>query len=150
VLVAGHDWQSVTAACKPLNGFVALNSRFAEGMSTSIATGVKAVSETAAGVLLLLADQPLISEEHLAALAEAWNSSRDSVCVTTYAGTEGPPVIFPARLFPELIALRGDRGAKPVLDANRQSIVAVPCEVAAVDIDTPEDLRRIRGQSTFV
>jgi molybdenum cofactor cytidylyltransferase len=52
-------------------------------------------------------------------------------------------VIFPRRYFPELLSVDGDRGAKSVLDANSDQVLAVNFEAASIDIDHPDDLAGI-------
>ena len=143
LLVTGNDWRNVTAACEPVQGFITHNPRYADGMSSSIAHGVRGVCHVADAILLLLADQPLIGIEHLRSLTDAWAASPGSICASAYAGTEGPPVIFPASCFAQLMALQGDRGAKAVIDSSDAPVITIPCEDAAIDIDTPEDLDNI-------
>jgi len=143
ILVAGSDWQRVAAACAPLQGFMVINPSFADGIASSIASAVRSVSVVADAVLLMLADQPLVTAEQIALLVDAWKTRPDSICASSYAGTVGPPVIFPAHIFPELMDLRGDRGAKAVIDANRDKLISVRLDEAAVDVDCPEDLHGI-------
>jgi len=144
LLITGNDWQKVAAASAPLQGFMVLNPKYADGIASSIAAGVRSVSAVADGVLLMLADQPLVTTEGITLLADAWHASPGSICASSYAGTVGPPVIFPASLFPQLIGLRGDRGAKGVIDANRDKLISVELQGAAIDIDHPDDLGRHR------
>jgi len=143
LLVSGNDWENVAAACEPLAGFMIYNPRYRDGMATSLAQGIQSIRNVADGVLLMLADQPLVNDEHLQALAGAWLASPDSICASCYANTQGPPVIFPAKFFAELVELQGDRGAKAVIDANSDQVISISFENAAIDIDTPADLRNI-------
>jgi molybdenum cofactor cytidylyltransferase len=85
-------------------------------------------------------DQPAVDElllRRLLALTAA-EPSRPAACA--YAGTLGIPAVFPHRLFTDLLALRGDRGAKDIL--VREGATALPFPAGAEDLDTPEDLRR--------
>jgi len=148
LLVTGNDWYKVSAACEPLQGFMILNPRFADGLASSLAQGVRSVCDVADGMLLMLADQPLITTEHLKSLVKAWHSNPDSICASAYADTVGPPVIFPRRCFSDLMELRGDRGAKAVIDGNRDKVVTIQFEDAAVDIDRPDDLPK-KGSEPF-
>jgi molybdenum cofactor cytidylyltransferase len=59
-----------------------------------------------------------------------------------YGGTLGVPAVLPRRLFPDLQALRGDRGAKAIL--LREGAASLPFPAGEADLDTPEDLARIR------
>ena len=142
VLVAGNDWQRVTDICAPLAGFFVVNPRFADGLASSIECGIRSVAEVADAVMLLLADQPLITSAHLQVLLDTWQSSRESIVASAYAGTTGPPVIFPRRDFADLIRLSGDRGARSMIDANRERVKVIVFEPAALDIDRQSDLKR--------
>lgn len=147
VLVVGHDWQRVHAACAPLSGFLVRNEAYASGMASSIAAGVRAVAGVADAVLLLLADQPGIGAADLGRLIAASDRSQDLIACSSYAGAIGPPAIFPATCFAELVALRGDRGARQLLQIHADRLVRVPCEAAADDVDTPDDISRIRNRA---
>ena len=141
MLVAGKRWPEVVAACAPLQGFFVINPRFAEGMSTSVR--VQAVADTADAVLLMLADQPLVTATQLDSLVAAWRAAPDSIIASRYADTLGPPAIFPRAYFPALCALSGDQGAKPLLEDYAANVISVAIDAAAIDIDRPEDLTGI-------
>jgi molybdenum cofactor cytidylyltransferase len=143
VLVTGKDWKDVTSACAPLAGFFIINNDYEQGLASSIACGIRAVAESADAILLMLADLPLITTEHLKNLVSIWSESPTSIIASAFEDTLGPPVIFPRTDFEALLELEGDRGARPVIDANRDRVQAVACEEAAFDIDRPEDLAGI-------
>ena len=143
VLVTGKDWKEVASACEPLAGFFVINSEYEQGLASSIACGVRAVAQSADAILLMLADLPLITTEHLENLVNAWAESPTSIIASAFEDTLGPPSVFPKADFEALLALQGDRGARPVIDANRDRVQAIACEEAAFDIDRPEDLAGI-------
>lgn len=143
ILVAGNEWQNVFTACGKLQGFLVLNTTFRDGMSTSIRSGIDSVTHTADAVLLMLADQPLVTRTHLQALIGHWRESSESIIASAFADTQGPPVIFPRSRFAELKNLTGDRGARSVIDANIDDVISVAYAGAAKDIDRPEDLEGI-------
>ncbi|MDA0993807.1 MAG: nucleotidyltransferase family protein [Proteobacteria bacterium] len=140
VLVTGNDWRNVAAACEPLKGFFLMNPGFEGGMATSLSAGIRSVQDIANGVLIMLADQPLITVAHLWSLVGTWSGNHHAICASAFAETAGPPVIFPRRYFPELAKLEGDRGAKAVLDLYRDEVITIQFDDAAVDIDRPDDL----------
>jgi molybdenum cofactor cytidylyltransferase len=144
LLVAGHEWREVIEACRPLSGFVAVNDAYREGIGTSIRCGVRRVAHVADGILLLLADQPLVTRRHLDYLCARWRDSPDAIVASAFAGTLGPPIVFPRRDFEALCSLAGDRGARSVVVAAEDRVIAVKFEEAAVDIDRPEDLAALR------
>lgn len=140
LLVTGTDHLAVLRATRMERGFIAYNERHASGLASSIACGVRAVARLADHVLLLLADQPLITTGHLQDLLRACETSKNALIATAFAGTVGPPAIFPSALFAELRNLQGDQGARSLLDDNEDRLIVVPFEDAVVDIDRPEDL----------
>lgn len=144
ILVTGYEWRAVVDACRPLRGFFVNFRGFEAGMATSIACGVRAVAGAADAVLLLLADQPLVTRDHLQQLIARRAASPGDIVASAYGGTRGPPVIFPARTFGRLVQLEGDRGAREILAEEGARVQEVPFADAAVDIDRPEDLRRLR------
>ncbi len=143
VLVLGHDWQAVRDACNPCQGFLIVNEGYADGLGSSIAAATRSVRHVAKGIIVLLADQALISAEHVQALCEAWSGADDEIVATAYADTFGVPALFPRGCFDELAALQGDAGARRLMTDERFHLKKVVFEAAAVDIDTPDDLRRI-------
>jgi len=140
LLVVGCDWDNVARACAPIAGFLAINEEYADGIGTSIACATERLKEIADGLMILLADQPLITPGHLQDLVDSWQRSPDSVVASAYAQTFGPPVILPSAIFPQLKNLCGDHGARKLIEENRETSVYVSFEPAAKDIDYPEDL----------
>lgn len=140
IVVLGKDWERVHHACAPLRGFLVRNEAYASGMASSIAAGVRSAAAAADAVLLMLCDQPLLTEESLHELIAAWGQSRTTIACSTHGGISGPPAVFPARYFPELMQLDGDRGARSLLEKYASNVERVSCAAAATDIDTPGDL----------
>ena len=143
ILVAGNEWARVTAAAAPLEGYFVVNEQCRRGLGSSIAAGVSVVGDRAAGVLLLMADQPLIEASYLRQMRDEWNRDRNRIVASSFDGIVGPPVIFPRRYFDELCTLDGDRGARRIIEANASSLTLLPCAAAATDIDRKEDLERL-------
>jgi CTP:molybdopterin cytidylyltransferase MocA len=112
-----------------------------DGMSASLREGIAAIPPDH-GVLVLLADMPEIDADDLKAMLWAYDQAPGHIHRGTAAdGRPGHPVLFPAWARAELLALTGDAGAKPVLEAHRPNIrlVPLPGTHAITDLDTPED-----------
>lgn len=140
VLVTGHERAAVTAAAGNATRFLVANDQYAQGIGSSIALVSRAVAHVADALLILLSDQPLVTTAHLEALVGKWSGADDEIVATAFAGTTGPPVLFPRGAFTALGRLSGDRGAKRVLEDPAFDVRTVPFEDAAIDIDTPADL----------
>lgn len=108
-----------------------------EGIASSIRAGVARAGE--ARILITLCDQPLVTEQHLRGLL----AIDAPIVASGYRGIAGVPAAFAPRFIPELLVLRGDRGARAVIEAHRDETAIVPFEEAGTDIDTPEDLGRL-------
>jgi molybdenum cofactor cytidylyltransferase len=147
ILVIGSDWQNVLAVCGTLRGFFVRNDNYVSGLASSIACGARSVAPGADAMLLTMADQPLITTVHLQTLIDAWRAAPSDIIVSEYAGTQGPPVIFPARYFVSLTGLRGEQGARPLLRDAGRSVQGITCDAAAIDIDSTEDLVRLERDS---
>jgi CTP:molybdopterin cytidylyltransferase MocA len=115
-------------ALRGLDVVIVENADAAEGMASSIRAGVSACD---GDVVLTLCDQPHVTRAHLAALV----ATGSSIAATAYAGTVGVPAFFARRFRDELLALRGDRGAKAILESHRSNVAAIELEAAADDLD---------------
>jgi molybdenum cofactor cytidylyltransferase len=114
------------------------------GMASAIRAGVAALPAEAEAVVLALADQPLIDPLVIHALVARWRRGGAPAVVPRYDDGLGHPVLFGASLFPALLALQGDRGARAVLDALGDSLAEI--EVAGTrpeDVDTPAALESL-------
>ena len=143
LLVTGHDWRAVHDACHPSQGFLIVNPDYADGLGTSIAQAVRAVQHATDAVVILLADQVLVSSEHVQDLVATWDGSQNQIVASEHAGTVGAPTLFPAGCFADLCALNSDSGGQKLLFDKRFQLQTLTFEAAAVDIDTPEDLKLI-------
>ncbi len=125
---------------------LAHNPDFAAGMAASIRVGVEAAAGEQ-GYLLALGDMPQVAGETMEKVAGALKSRR-AISVPMCAGRRGHPVAIGRVYRAALLALTGDRGARPVLAKNPVHIVEVPVEDEGifVDVDTRDKLWRSTGR----
>jgi molybdenum cofactor cytidylyltransferase len=107
-----------------------------EGMASSIRAGLAALPPACEAVMIILGDQVGITADDLKRLIDAWNGNEGVIAAAVYDQHVGVPAIFPAFCFTELAQLRGDRGARVVLERNRDRVVHVQMPRAAIDLDT--------------
>lgn len=143
VVVTGHEEARVREALtgKPVS-FVH-NSDYAQGLSTSLKAGLAGLPEDIDGVVVLLGDMPRIKPSHVDRLIAAFNPLEGrAICVPTYAGKRGNPVLFASRLIAEISAVAGDVGAKHLIGEHADEVAEVPIDDDAifVDVDTPQAL----------
>lgn len=126
----------------------AINPRPSEGMSSSLTIGVASTAEGAAGVMILLADQPLLTCKVIDGLIAAFSRNTEMIVLPTVNGRRTTPVIFPASLVPELMAITGDRGGRDVVKRYPDRVVAL--EMGSYyddsDVDTRDDLEALRAR----
>jgi molybdenum cofactor cytidylyltransferase len=116
------------------------------GMSSSMRTGMESLGHETAGVMILLGDQPGITENMINKLLAAFLKVRTRIVVPLVQGRRTTPVIFPAMLFPELMEETGDIGGRNVLKRHADQVVELEMgqDYDDTDVDTPEDLDKIR------
>jgi molybdenum cofactor cytidylyltransferase len=133
-----------TAADKPAD--IVTNEDWEAGLSTSMQAGLRAVRSDAQAALFVLADQPTITPEIIAALLGRYQGTGAPIVVPTYQGKRGNPVLFDRSLFAELMKVRDDQGGRQLIDmyGDRTERVEVGSEAVLIDVDTEEDYNRFR------
>ena len=110
-----------------------------EGLSASLRAGV-AFAEGADGLMVVMADMPDIDLTDLQLLCAWFAQDRlTPVRATNSDGTPGHPVIIPHRMFSQIAGLRGDIGARALLDQERVNLCQLPGLRATTDLDTAGD-----------
>ena len=122
---------------------VVTNSHWVEGLATSLQAGLEAAPRTSRAALLLLVDQPRVSGAMLGRLLAEWRRRPGIPAAASYDGRAGVPAVLPRRRWRDLRALRGDQGARALL-RGCAALTLVDMPEAAVDIDTPADLGKLR------
>ena len=126
-------------------GFHVLVNPFPEwGASHTIRLGTEAMADCDA-ILYQVADQPLLRRESVRAEVAFFRQQPDRIVAMGHSGVRGNPCIFPARFFPELMALEGDHGGSAVI--RRHEDVLTLFEVSPDelrDVDTPMALAALR------
>jgi len=113
-----------------------VNRNWEEGMASSIRFGIAALPPACDAVLILLATRFAVTADDLRRLVSAWRGEDGVVAAAKYGGTVGVPAIFPRWCFSELAQLRGDNGAKSILERYRDRLATSPCRMPR-SISTP-------------
>ena len=145
IVVVGENDQPIRDALQGLDVRFVRNPKAGEGMATSLALGIDAVSVSTEAVLVALGDEPLAGRPPLERVVERYRAGGAAIVAPLFRGVRGHPVLFDRSVFPELRALTGDRGARAVtdLDESRRALVELDLP-KPVDVDTPADLARVR------
>lgn len=123
-----------------------INDRYAEGLSTSLQAGLRALPPTTVAAIVALGDQPLVTADIVRTLIERYVETRAPIVYPSYNGQQGNPVLFDRQLFPELLTLSGDAGARRLIRAYGDAALAVSFATAEPlrDVDTWEDYEAVR------
>ncbi|HEY3359951.1 MAG TPA: nucleotidyltransferase family protein [Polyangia bacterium] len=128
------------------------NPRWALGMASSIRCGVRAVAPDAGAILLGLGDQPRVTTAAVERVVAAWRAGRPRppIVIPMCAGRRGHPVLFDRALRAELTGLRGDRGARAVVERHAAGLVLakVRCPGILQDVDTPAEYDALRERAS--
>lgn len=144
VVVLGRDTDPIERAVAWRHERIVRNHRPDDGISGSVRLGLAALADSAADrALMLLADQPRLSEAQLApALAVAPDAARPIV-VPRYGGRPGNPVLLERPAWPMAGQLTGDRGMAQLFESRPDLVRYLDLPGTNPDIDTPADLARI-------
>lgn len=122
------------------------NEKAHEGQSTSVIAGLKAVSPDSDGALFLVGDQPLVKPELIDGLVALFKKKAALITAPIFQGQTRNPVLFHKDLFPELLKLTGDRGAKGLIEKYRAKVAFLEWheEDPFLDMDVWEDYERLK------
>lgn len=149
VLVTGAESDAVSAAVLDFDSLVTVfNPEWRTGLASSLRTGLAALVENfhPDGALLTLVDQPLVDSRSIQLLLEAFGSTR-RIVASSYEGNIGAPAIIGREFFHDLMKLEGDHGAGPWLRRRVNQVTEVAMSAAALDVDVPADVQRLRRAS---
>jgi molybdenum cofactor cytidylyltransferase len=147
LVVLGANSERIRAAIQSSHSIPVHNDHWRQGIASSIEAGVRALrvcAPEAEGVLLMGCDQPRLTTAHLRALIAAFEGqSAAAIAASSYAGVQAVPAVFPRATLAALRALRGDRGARSVIESAPCPVVVMEFPGGEVDIDSPEDLAEL-------
>jgi len=146
LVVVGAGADEITAAAREAGARAVLNPRYAEGMGTSVAAGIAALPDECEAVVVLLGDQPFVGPEIINALIDAHRDTGRPLVASRYGTVRGAPMLIGRDLFDEARALDGDVGARVLLRGHPDLLAEVDVGEgpASWDVDTPDDLERVR------
>ncbi|MFK8008486.1 MAG: NTP transferase domain-containing protein [Saprospiraceae bacterium] len=125
---------------------VTLNERWAEGMSSSIRTGMSVLeNKKYKAVLIMLCDQPFVDAFLLKKMISVFEKNELPIVASEYEGKVGVPAIFDVSFFPKLKILKGQKGAKALMIDNLKNVERVIFEEGKIDIDTEEDWEKFKN-----
>lgn len=148
IVVTGHEANAIEHCLADLDVHFVRNGAFAEGLSTSLRAGIKAVPAACDGAMVLLGDMPEISASLVSRVAAAFNPDQGrAICAAMFQGERGHPVLWGRRLFAEMEKLAGDAGARALIERHPDLVCDIEAgsDAPLIDIDTPEAMAARAG-----
>lgn len=149
VVVIGHEADRVRGALGGCPVMFAENPDYADGLSTSLKTGLAALPQEADGAIVCLADMPRVNASVIDRLIAAFDPIEGrAIVVPTRRGKRGNPVLFARRFFEEMGGVSGDVGARHIIGEHAEVVVEVEVEDESVlmDVDTPAALAALTSE----
>lgn len=145
-VVTGWESAAVRVALAGLDVAAIDNADWALGLATSLRAGITALPAACEAAVVMLGDQPGVEPRVVREVIARWRASGKAIVSASYEGTRAHPVLFARSVFPELLALDGDAGARLLIERSPDRVAYV--EVSAPvprDVDTEDDLRALDG-----
>jgi molybdenum cofactor cytidylyltransferase len=148
-VVTGANAAASRESLPGLDVNVAENHDWQSGMSSPVRVGVAAIASDPKieAVVLMLCDQPFVTEDVILELVRAYREKKCSIVASRYAESYGVPALFDRMHFAELMALEGKAGAKRVIEIHLRNVHLLSFPEGKIDIDTPEDFARLQSKS---
>jgi molybdenum cofactor cytidylyltransferase len=122
------------------------NKEWKEGMASSVRCGITALMRIAPAVdavIIMVCDQPFVSPELLNELIARQKNTGKPIVTSQYENAIGPPALFYKTIFHELLRLKGDAGARKIIEQRKDDVATVSFKQGNVDIDTEADYKTI-------
>ena len=146
VVVTGVEHQALADTLAELPVELAVNPHPEAGQGSSIGVGIAALPAGAEAALIVLGDQPFLPGEIIPALVTARGRTGKAIVAPRYRDGRGNPVLFTRQVFPELLGIAGDQGARSVVERDPDRVALVDFDFPMPqDLDTPEDYDRLRS-----
>ncbi|MBI5101928.1 MAG: nucleotidyltransferase family protein [Nitrospirae bacterium] len=142
VVVTGTGHEAVRASLTHLPVRFALNDDPESDMAGSIRVGLKEIAISSSGVLVCLADHPLVSHETITGIIREHAKGPGRIIIPAHNGKKGHPTLFPA---PLIRGIASTGSLRDIIAGNPGLVffVDVPDEGVLLDMDTEEDYRRL-------
>lgn len=146
ITVLGSNDERVKPTLTGYDTTVVTNSEWQEGMASSIRCGLTKLMEKNPAVeaaIIMVCDQPFTDSNLLKELVAKYDRSNKPVVASVYDDAPGTPALFDKSVFPKLLQLTGDRGAKKIILQNPELAELVPFDLGSKDIDTMADYKSL-------
>ena len=148
VLGARADMLKPELANQPIQ--VLENKNWQEGMASSIRYALKNITKAGfqpESIIFMVCDQPFVTSSLLMSLVEKGVETGMPIIASGYDDKAGTPALFHKSMFPQLMDLKGDKGARALIAAQPEKVAIVPFPKGVTDIDTVADYELLKRQN---
>jgi molybdenum cofactor cytidylyltransferase len=144
IVVIGSHNKELTRELAEYSLLLVENTRFEEGMLSSVQVGFAAIQPDSDAAIVLLGDQPMVSEEVINRLISVFQKTAKGLIIPTFNGKRGHPVLISSKYQESIQLLNPEIGLRDLFLKNSQDILEIEVQSDNVlkDIDTPEDYQR--------
>jgi CTP:molybdopterin cytidylyltransferase MocA len=153
VIVTGASAKEVSASVADRKVTTVFNENWSQGMASGIVAGVQKLMASDSNlekIIIAVCDQPFVSSALFENLDQEQNKSGKHIVASKYADTIGTPVLFTRKYFDQLLSLKGDTGAKKILETNKEDVATVDFAKGHIDIDTKKDLDNLLDEQKHI
>ena len=124
------------------------NTEWQEGMASSVRTGLSTLqkgSPSTDAVIFMVCDQPFVSSSLINNLIDTHIDICKPIVTCNYGEVVGPPALFHKNFFDELMELKGDVGARKIIQQHKDKVTTLLFTEGKIDIDTKEDYEELNN-----
>jgi molybdenum cofactor cytidylyltransferase len=148
VIVLGANAKACLNEINTAHTVVIENTEWENGMASSLVAGIKTLLQqlkTLDGIIVMVCDQPFVSTSVLNDLVRQHQDTGKPVVVSNYGEAIGPPAFFHRSFFDELMQLKGDEGARKIIQKHKDQVATVLFPLGKIDIDSIEDYEKLNN-----
>lgn len=153
VVITGSNANEVSSSITDKRITTIFNKDWSEGMASGIVTGVNKINELDSSIekiIITVCDQPFVTAAIFEQLDQVQSESGKHIVASAYSNTKGTPVLFTRQYFDQLLGLKGDTGAKKILESFREDLATVDFPQGNIDIDTKKDFENLLDEQKHV
>ena len=150
IVIVGHERNILRDLIKENKKIkIIYNKDYESGMSSSVKVGLESISKKTEAFFISLADMPNVNQNIYNKLIKAkykYNKKlklehKKEIIIPTYKGENGNPVLFSIHMKEKIMKIKGDQGAKVLIESNKNKTLNIPIKNDGIilDFDKPED-----------
>lgn len=148
IVVLGHRARELKVYCRKIRAKSCINENYQRGQTSSLKCGIKHAPADAAAFLIYPVDYPLVKGSTVKALVDAFRRNKNRIISPRCAGRGGHPVLVPASLREEFLALGDDQPARDVIYKDEKRVMKVEVDDMGIsrDVDTVDEYEFVLAQ----